>query len=142
VSFRIDIVRWDEAEEALAAIRRRVFIEEQHVPESLEWDGLDADAIHLLACTDDGSAIGCARILPDGWIGRMSVLPEYRGQGAGTELLRTAVQQLRLRGDKCAQLSAQEHAIPFYAAHGFSICSAPYFDAGITHRDMLLALSA
>ena len=37
---------------ACAAIRRRVFIEEQNVPEELELDELDATAVHLLAVQD------------------------------------------------------------------------------------------
>ena len=47
------------------AIRRRVFIEEQHVPEEIELDADDARAFHALA-TLDGAAIGCGRMLEHG----------------------------------------------------------------------------
>ena len=50
--------RWDENETALRALRQKVFISEQHVPEELEWDGEDDNAValsvkgklHLQAC--------------------------------------------------------------------------------------------
>lgn len=40
---------WAEHREALAALRLEVFVREQGVPEELEWDDADAQAIHLLA---------------------------------------------------------------------------------------------
>ena len=70
---------------ACAAIRRRVFIEEQNVPEELELDELDATAVHLLA-VQDGRPVGTARLLIEGEsakIGRVAVLPEMRGTRAG-----------------------------------------------------------
>ena len=72
----------DPADHArLSAIRRAVFIIEQQVPEALEWDDDDAAATHLLAIDPaSGEAVGTARILPDGRIGRMAVLPSWRGR--------------------------------------------------------------
>ena len=43
-------------------IRREVFIEEQGVPEEIEMDDKDDEAIHVLAVVDDEPA-GCGRIL-------------------------------------------------------------------------------
>ena len=57
-------------------VRERVFIVEQHVPILLEWDGLDQMSQHLLAVNSMGEAIGCARLLEDGSIGRMAVIKE------------------------------------------------------------------
>jgi predicted GNAT family N-acyltransferase len=133
-------VGWHEAEVHLAAIRRQVFIVEQQVPEPLEWDGLDEEAIHLLACTESG-AVGCARLLAGGQLGRMAVLEEYRGQGIGQALLQTAMAICHARGWHVVTLSAQTHAIGFYTGAGFTVCSEEYPDAGIPHRDMKLVLS-
>ena len=46
--FTVLEVSWQESEPALQGIRKTVFISEQNVPESLEWDGLDAQCLHLL----------------------------------------------------------------------------------------------
>lgn len=120
-------------------IRRQVFVEEQHVPEALEWDSADATATHLLACID-GQPVGCARVLPEAHIGRMAVLPAWRGQGIGEALLMQAIQCCRQQGATQVALSAQTHAVGFYAQVGFVVCSAPYLDAGIPHVDMQLEL--
>ena len=127
---------------ACAAIRRRVFIEEQNVPEALELDELDATALHLLA-TRDGRAIGTARLLIEGEtakIGRVALLPEARGLGAGAALMRAALDELRARGVRTAKLGAQTHAIGFYEKLGFTAHGPEYDDAGIPHRDMTLRL--
>lgn len=142
MSFSVVAVDWHSAGAALAGIRRRVFIEEQSVPEALEWDGLDENAVHVLASDDANRPIGCARLLPQGKIGRMAVLPEWRGSGVGRTMLETLVALARTQGLSEVRLSAQTHAIPFYEQAGFRVCSEIYDDAGIPHRDMVLALSA
>ncbi len=129
---------------ACLALRRRVFIEEQGVPEADEVDGRDGGAVHLLA-TEGGVPVGCARILiagATGKIGRVCVLPAARGRGIGAALVRAAVAQLRgVPGVARARLGAQTHATGFYAALGFVATGPVYMDAGIPHQDMVLELS-
>ena len=126
---------------ACRALRRTVFIEEQGVSESVEVDDLDGEAIHLLA-TLDGRAIGSARLLLQGTvgkIGRVCVLREGRGHGIGAALIRAAVARLRqVDGVAKAKLGAQTHALGFYAALGFVAVGEVYIEAGIEHRDMVL----
>jgi len=136
------MVNWREGRLALSAIRRQVFIHEQQVPEALEWDGLDDTAMHVLATDATGLAIGCARLLLEGKIGRMAVLPEWRGKGVGCALLQAVLATARQQGMAEVRLSAQAYAIPFYQKHGFALCSDIYMDAGIPHRDMVLRLSS
>lgn len=127
---------------ACAAIRRRVFIEEQNVPEELELDELDATAVHLLA-VQDGRPVGTVRLLIEGEsakIGRVAVLPEMRGTRAGAALMRAALDELRARGVTRAKLGAQTHAIGFYEKLGFTVHGPEYDDAGIPHRDMSRSL--
>lgn len=136
----IHLTSWQADKASLAAIRRTVFIEEQHVPEALEWDGEDEAAQHFLALDADGTPIGCARLLPSGKLGRMAVLPSWRRRGVGMALLQAAMAACREYGDASIQLSAQVQAIPFYQHAGFTVCSGIYNDAGIPHRDMRLTL--
>ena len=119
----------------LRLIRSEVFIREQNVPESMEWDEFDTVAVHFLA-TNDVQTIGCVRLLPTGHVGRMAVLPQWRRKGIGRQLLNACedrAQQLKL--DQI-RLSAQVSAIPFYTAEGYALSSDTYMDAGIPHRDM------
>ena len=70
------------------AIRTEVFIQEQKVPEEMEWDDDDLTAVHFVLY-DKGTPAGCARLLPDGHFGRMAVRREWRRSGAGSVLLQS-----------------------------------------------------
>ncbi len=127
----------DPADRArLETIRRAVFIVEQQVPEALEWDDDDASATHLLAIDPaSGDAVGTARILPNGKIGRMAVLRRWRGLGIGRALLREAI----ARSSQRPFLHAQVQAIDFYRAEGFIPTGEPFDEAGIPHQSMIMA---
>jgi predicted GNAT family N-acyltransferase len=112
-----------------------VFVEEQGVPAELEMDEMDVQCIHALAF-DGERAVGTGRLLPDGHIGRMAVLKEFRGKGAGGALLAKLMEAAKSRGDREVLLSAQVHAVPFYQAYGFELFGEIYEEAGIPHRDM------
>lgn len=120
-------------------IRKRVFIDEQKVAPELEWDEHDATATHFLL-TVDGRALGTARLLPNGRIGRVALLPEARGKGLGLSLMRAVMEHSRQRGLQHLELSAQTHALGFYAQLGFVACSDVYLDAGIPHQTMRYAM--
>ncbi len=134
----IQLVTWQAHAAPLKKVREEVFIREQHVPVALEWDGMDETAQHLLALSDAGRAIGCARLTGSGNIGRMAVLKPWRGLGVGRALLTKAVSIYLQQGVEHVSLSAQMHAIPFYEKLDFMVFSKPYLDAGILHVDMRL----
>jgi predicted GNAT family N-acyltransferase len=135
-SVTITQVTWLQAEAPLSFIRRTVFMEEQNVPEELEWDGLDEDAIHILAMDEDNTPIGTARMLRDGHIGRMAVLKAWRQQGIGSAMLHKLIQIAQQQGLPQVELDAQTHAIPFYESYDFVVCSGVFIDAGIPHKKM------
>jgi len=121
------------------AIRRRVFIEEQNVPEEIELDADDERAFHALAILD-GVAIGCGRMLEHGdsevKIGRMAVLREFRKTGVGAHILRFLIDRARARGLRKAILHAQLTAEGFYLKEGFNPVGGVFDEAGIAHRKM------
>ncbi|MDY6840253.1 MAG: GNAT family N-acetyltransferase [Pseudomonadota bacterium] len=130
---------WQLAPASIREIRQQVFIEEQKVPPELERDETDEIADHYLAVLPDNTPVGVARLFSTleetGHIGRMAILPRYRGQGIGEALLRHLIAESAGRFSEL-RLSAQEHAIPFYQRSGFHVCSNVYDDAGIPHFDM------
>ena len=133
-------VGWNEASDLLSRVRRLVFIEEQHVPETLEWDGSDEHCAHVLAQTPTGDPIGTGRLLPDGHIGRMAVVREWRCRGVGGALLRELVEMARVAGFREVRLNAQTRAMAFYTRHGFVPEGPEFFEVGIPHRHMRRAL--
>lgn len=130
------VVPWERFADPIGAVREQVFIREQGVPPELEWDGEDAGAIHVLAFSADGSAVGTGRMLASGQIGRMAVLPAYRGTGLGGEILETLLAEGRRRGLPAPFLHAQVQALDFYRGHGFHAEGEAFMDAGIPHRRM------
>lgn len=132
----VQLGSWDELREMAARIRHTVFVEEQKVPVEIELDERDPVSLHALAFDALSVAIGTARLLPDGHIGRMAVLAAARGRGVGSALLRALMDAARGRGEREVVLSAQLHAVPFYRRHGFATEGAVYQDAGIAHVDM------
>jgi predicted GNAT family N-acyltransferase len=145
-SFNVQEVSWQAAQTELSRIRLQVFVQEQQVPIALELDGQDENALHLLALSNDGDAIGCARILvPENLqpasIGRMAVMKDWRNKGVGMVLLQAALEICRKRHWSRVMLSAQTHAIGFYERAGFILCSAEYLDAGIPHCDMMINIT-
>jgi predicted GNAT family N-acyltransferase len=140
-AFRIRQADWSLDRPALQSVRQAVFVVEQGVPAELEWDGLDPACTHLLAEDDRGLAIGCARLLPDGHVGRMAVRREWRGRGVGRSLLRAMIDRAAAAGFQEVRLNAQVHALQFYSREGFQAFGPKFDDAGIAHRAMCLRLT-
>ena len=136
---RIELLPWEKARDHAAPIRFTVFVEEQGVPRDIELDAMDTQCLHAI-CFHGDQAVGTGRLLPDGHIGRMAVLKEWRGRGIGGFILNTLVEKARERGDREVVLSAQLHATAFYRAHGFVEEGVQYLEAGIPHQDMLRRL--
>lgn len=135
-NFHIEQTNWDKHKKDLINLRTEVFINEQLVPPDLEWDGYDKDCWHVIAITDDGQCIGTGRMLYDGHIGRMAVLPDFRNQGVGSALLDALHDIASTQGISNVFLHAQTSAVDFYSRHGYSVNSKEFMDAGILHVTM------
>jgi predicted GNAT family N-acyltransferase len=126
----------------LRAVREPVFVVEQRVPIEEEWDELDPHCRHVIARDAQDRPIGTGRLTPERKIGRMAVLPEWRGRGVGAAILLALLDEARARGWPEVSLNAQTHALPFYAAHGFETYGEEFLEAGIPHRRMRKSLDA
>ena len=134
-------VNWSDQQEALSQIRREVFIQEQHVPEDLEWDGLDPGCRHVLAVECDSVLpVGTGRLVADGQIGRMAIRKDYRRQGIGRKILQQLIEIAIQDGHKQVYLHAQLTAVDFYIQAKFEVCGETFMDAGIPHVKMMLKL--
>lgn len=145
--------RWSECQQVASVIRRTVFIIEQSVPESEEWDGLDECASHFIVYQRSiNEAVACARLIMPSPIAttpcpitakitRMAVLPAHRRQGIGRSLLQELVRKSRERGYAAVVLDAQIQAQNFYSKEGFrAVDGKPFMDAGIEHLKMIKEL--
>ena len=139
-SFPLVKLDWRQGRAALSFIRQTVFVEEQGVPAEIEMDAADAGATHLLIWDWQGQPVACARLLPEGKVGRMAVLPQWRGHGLGERLLHAAMQEAKARGWFELRAAAQASVIDFYAKSGFAAIGDRFEAAGIEHQMMRVFL--
>lgn len=140
--FEVRRVEYLSAREALASVRETVFIHEQGVPREIEQDAIDADCQHVLALDADGAPVGTGRLTPERTLGRIAVLPDWRGHGVGDALLVALLDLAYAAGLREVSLHSQTSAVGFYERHGFLPQGAPYMEAGIEHLTMSRKLHA
>ncbi|MDJ0596553.1 MAG: GNAT family N-acetyltransferase [Pleurocapsa sp. MO_226.B13] len=142
-SVEIRTVRFQDEIAAIEQIRTKVFQEEQGVAAELEFDGLDEDAIHLLAYQDD-RAVGTTRIreidAKTAKIERLAVLPEARKQGLAKKLMLTALETISEQNKTTAVVHAQTYIARLYLQLGFEIVGEEFEEAGIAHVKMIQKL--
>ncbi len=127
-------------------IRRLVFQEEQGVSADLEFDGEDDSAKHFVACLNS-QVVGTARLryLPEqnaAKIERVAVLPSFRRQGIGFEIMNYVLNYLEAEGIQTAKIHSQEQVKLFYEELGFKQQGRPFDEAGIRHVVMVRPLLA
>lgn len=142
--FSVRVLAWDAAREAARPIRHRVFVEEQGVPQELEWDEYDQAGLHVLVFEAGGGAIATARLSPRGggtcYFNRLAVLKPWRGRGVGRLLMQTLLDHSQRLAQTDLVLHAQTTATAFYEKFGFAGEGAPFFEAGIEHLTMRRSL--
>ena len=129
---------------AAFAIRRAVFVAEQGVDSSLEWDDAETEATHLLLVVNDRPVgVARARQIDDSTVKaeRVAVRRSARGEGWGRRLM-DAVEAVGVdaNASHCV-LHAQQRVAAFYHKLGYQTVSDPFDEAGIPHVQMERALS-
>lgn len=126
-------------------VRVAVFVVEQTCAYQ-EVDDLDVQAQHLFTQDSAGAITAYARLMDEGQqvrIGRVLVAPTNRGNGAGRQLVSTAITAAHQTypAAQAIVIQAQAYLQKFYASFGFQPTSAVYLDTGIPHIDMVLPLT-
>ncbi|SES26110.1 Predicted N-acyltransferase, GNAT family [Gracilibacillus ureilyticus] len=135
---KIKIVENEQQLQDAYTVRCEVFVEEQGVPEELEIDDLENEAIHF-AGYDDEKPVAASRMrLVDGYgkMERICILKDYRGKSYGKELLLFMEQVAKEKGIDKSKLNAQTQAEAFYQKLGYTTISGEFMDAGIPHITM------
>lgn len=140
--FHVEPIDYQAGLEDLRSVRETVFVHEQRVPLDLEWDAADPHCQHVIARDRHGQPIGTGRLTPDGRIGRMAVLADWRGRGVGEALLLALLDRARQGRQRELILHAQLSAFGFYVRHGFLPVGERFVEAGIDHQAMRIVLDA
>ena len=139
-SYKIKKVEWGVSEMSIKALRIPVFVEEQNVPFDLDFDQFDPVASHWIAYREDLCAVGTARLLNDGHLGRMAVLKEHRRQGIGRMIILAVLDFAHEINMSKIYLHAQLPARAFYERVGFVAYGDVFVDANIDHIAMELLI--
>ena len=136
----IKIGDWNALGVDAAKVRTEVFVQEQRIPEALEWDEADSTALHAVAYNGLGQAVATGRLLKDAAgaskVGRMAVKRALRGSYLGRDILQALTVAAKARGAQTINLHAQRRAEGFYQRAGFTPCGEPFDEAGIAHIEM------
>lgn len=119
-------------------VRKQVFVIEQKIDPSIEFDGLDDQSV-LFTCYIDHLPVGAAR-LHQHKIGRVSTLKEYRNHGIGGALLKFIEDYAVTNGLDELKLHAQMSAKDFYLHLGYKPVGEIFQEADIDHIKMIKKL--
>ena len=134
----IKIIKNKSDLEKAMVIRRKVFVDEQNVPECIEIDEFETEATHILALRD-GQPVGTARwrVTATGIkLERFAVLSEFRGSHIGADLLKFTLDIIDTKAT--IYLFSQISAVGFYEKYGFANRGKIFYEANIPHRKMIL----
>ncbi|EIL82924.1 GNAT family N-acetyltransferase [Bacillus altitudinis] len=127
-------------------IRKSVFIDEQQVPESEEFDQFDTlqeQCQHVLVCHEN-EPVGTGRVrIVDGTgkLERICILKPYRKYGLGKVIIRELEKIMQEKGIAKIKLHGQTQAEGFYKKLGFQTASDEFMEDGILHVLMIKELS-
>lgn len=122
-------------------IREKVFIQGQNIAVDVERDIYDKEADHVVVY-EENIAVATGRLIyKDGeyLIGRIGVLPEYRGKRYGDLVVRMLVDKAFRKGAFDVFVHAQLSAVDFYKKIGFKRFGDVYIESGIEHISMSIS---
>jgi predicted GNAT family N-acyltransferase len=133
----------DELKAKSVEVKQKVFIEEQGFPIDTLFDDKEKWAVHFVVMDDD-LPVAAARMLVNEndsvEISRVSVIKEYRGQGAGKLLMNRIAEYSKKNGTKKIKLTSQEATKSFYEKLGYQKTGQINCKENITHYFMTLEL--
>ena len=133
---KIEVIRAEETWQQAGAyyVRIQGMAKQHGIPLRREFDAHDTPDTRYIVLTDDGFPVATARFYPldegAAMIGRVVVLPEYRGRGLGARVMAEAESWLRDLGFTRAVVESRDVAVGFYGKRGYAVT-----DRAVIHGD-------
>ncbi len=123
------------------AIRKAVFVDEQHVSIEEEIDGLDESCGHYIVYNEEDLPVAVGRLIKVSdtvyKVGRVATLKAYRHKGYAAFLMLALAEKVRSLGGQVITIMAQLSAVGFYEKCGYTMVSDEIIEeAGIQHMEM------
>jgi GNAT superfamily N-acetyltransferase len=122
---KIEVMRAEQEWQRAGAYSVRIqgMNRQYHIPLREEFDEHDGEGTRYIVLLDDGYPIATARFYEKDEktviVGRVVVLPEYRGKNLGSRLLQEAEQWISELGYREIEVDSRTVAISFYEKNGF-----------------------
>lgn len=121
----MEIIRATTTAEQAGAyyVRIQAMARKHHIPLQVEFDEHDTPETMYIVAVDDYLPVATCRLYPiddsSMMLGRIVVLPEYRRQGVGTQVVRAAEEWARQLGYAIAVVESRENKTHFYETMGY-----------------------
>ncbi|MBO7552881.1 MAG: GNAT family N-acetyltransferase [Bacteroidaceae bacterium] len=121
----MEIIRATKTAEQAGAyyVRIQAMARKHQIPLHVEFDEHDTPDTKYIVMVDDFLPMATCRLYAIDeervMLGRIVVLPEYRGQGIGTLVVKEAEKWAKELGFKIAVLESRDNKIPFYETMGY-----------------------
>ena len=104
-------------------VRIQAMARKHQIPLDVEFDEHDTPDTKYIVAVDDYLPIATCRLYPEDddrmMLGRIVVLPEYRRQGIGTQVVSEAENWARELGFTKAVVESRDNKLPFYESMGY-----------------------
>ncbi len=123
----MEIIRATKTAEQAGAyyVRIQAMARKHQIPLHVEFDEHDTPDTKYIVIVDNYLPVATCRLYAIDeatiMLGRIVVLPEYRGQGIGTLVVKEAEQWVKELGFKTAVLESRENKVPFYETMGYVV---------------------
>lgn len=121
----MEIIRATKTAEQAGAyyVRIQAMARKHQIPLDVEFDEHDTPDTKYIVAVDDYLPIATCRLYPEDddrmMLGRIVVLPEYRHQGIGTQVVIEAETWAKELGFTTAIVESRDNKIPFYESMGY-----------------------
>lgn len=136
MAFKVLSVDWGKEKHRLSKLREKVFVYEWRIPKECEFDALDVKSFHVLVVDENNNEVATGRITPKGEIGRIAVVPRYRGQEVYQTLFQALLNIANLKGLERVSVQCELEGVEYYQQQGFRPVGSVYMDAGIPRQKM------
>ncbi len=122
---KIEVMRAEQEWQRAGAYSVRIqgMNRQYHIPLREEFDEHDGEGTRYIVVLDDGYQVATVRFYEKDEktviVGRVVVLPEYRGKNLGSRLLQEAEQWISELGYREIEVDSRTVAISFYEKNGF-----------------------
>lgn len=145
MKIEVQKVKTKEQLDIIFRVREEVFVIEQEVDPSEEYDEFEETSTHFLALVDGKPAGTCRWRFTDKGVKleRFAVLKSMRGKGVGQRLVKATLDDIKATPeskDKKLYMHAQLDAMPLYSKFGFQKVGEMFEECSILHYKMELYL--